>query len=148
MFVSQSSKDVFDPQEKEDIIRAIQFAEIDSSCEFKVHVDRKCPEDSVERADELFYKLDVDKTKARNGILFYVNLECRKFIIRVDEGVEAKIPGDFWEEIYHIMVVHFRKDNYVKGLSYAIQHAGEKLKDYFPWYKDDENEVTDDISLE
>lgn len=148
MFVSQSLKEVFSIQEKEDIIQAIQYAEIDSSCEFKVHIDRKCPEDSIKRAQDLFQKLEVYKTKDQNGILFYVNLECRRFIILPDKGVEAKIPGNFWDEIYHIMLTHFRKDNYAGGLSLAIQKSGEKLKAYFPYYKDDKNEIPDDISLE
>lgn len=148
MLVSENLTEVFTETEQEDILQAIKYAEIDSSCEFKVHVDHKCPEDSAKRARHLFHKLGVDKTVSRNGIMFYLALDCRKFIIKPDQGVEQTVPKDFWDEIYHIMLVHFRKEEYAAGLAEAIQRAGEKLKAFFPWDREDQNEVPDDISVE
>lgn len=147
MYESQSFAYVFSEVEKEDIQQAIQYAEIDSSCEFKVHVDSKCPGNSETRAHQLFHELRVDQTAARNGILFYLILECRRFIILPDISVEKSIPKDFWDEIYNIMLIRFRKEEYALGLSEAIKRTGEKLKNYFPWDAGDQNEVPDDISL-
>jgi len=147
MFVVDPNNEVFSEAEKEDINQAVKNAEIDSSCEFKVHVDRQCKEDTAKRSEELFYKLGVDKTEGHNGILFYAVLDCRKFIIQTDKALKNTLPEGFWDDIYHIMLVNFRKGHYALGLSEAVQKAGEKLKPYYPWLKDDRNEVSDDISI-
>ena len=149
MFISaETNNDVFTDIEKEDIDQAIKNAEIDSSCEFKVHVDRYCHEETGKRSRDLFYELGVDRTKGHNGILFYAVLDCRKFIIQTDKALEENLPEGFWDEIYHIMLVHFRKEDYAHGISEAIQKTGEKLKFYYPWLKDDRNEVSDELSIE
>jgi len=147
MFVNDPNNDVFSDVEKEDIDQAVKNAEIESSCEFKVHVDPFCKEDTSKRSEDLFYKLEVDKTERHNGILFYAVLDCRKFIIKTDKDLEQTLPDGFWDDIYHVMLVNFRKGNYADGLSLAIQKAGEKLKPYYPWFKDDRNEVSDDLSI-
>lgn len=147
MFIIDSNNDVFSEDEKEDIDQAIKNAEIDSSCEFKVHVDRYCKEETAKRSEDLFYKLGVDKTERHNGILFYAVLDCRKFIIKADKALDQKLPEGFWDDIYHVMLINFRKGNYAYGISQAILKAGEKLKPYYPWMKDDRNEVSDDLSI-
>lgn len=148
MFVNDSSGEVFSEAEKDDIVQSVRDAEMDSSCEFKVHIDKACSGDSDARAKQLFEELGVNNTTARNGILFYFVLECRRFVILPDIGVEKVIENGFWNEIHNIMLMHFRKEEYVAGLSEAIKLTGEKLKNYFPSGASTNNEVPDDISME
>lgn len=148
MLVSQALSDVFEPVEIEDIVQAVKYAEIESSCEFKVHVDRKCTENSLQRANNLFYELNVDKTQRKNGILFYLAVDCRRFVIVADDHVRQTVSENFWDDIYAVMLKYFRKRHFAAGLSEAILLAGEKLKPFFPWFRGDVNEVNDNISME
>jgi uncharacterized membrane protein len=40
----------------------------------------------------------------------------------------------------------FAEANYTQGLQVGIEMAGEKLRTYFPYQKDDRNELNNEIS--
>jgi len=40
----------------------------------------------------------------------------------------------------------FAEANYTEGLQVGIGMAGEKLRTYFPYHKDDRNELSNEIS--
>ena len=44
------------------------------------------------------------------------------------------------------MLINFRNNNFAKGIVFAITKAGEQLKQYFPYQKNDVNELSDEIS--
>jgi uncharacterized membrane protein len=87
------------------------------------------------------------KTKLRNGVLFYLAIKDKKFAILGDAGINAAVPGDFWEKIKNYMQEEFRKGNFTEGLCEGIRMAGEQLKSHFPYQSDDVNELPDDISF-
>ena len=45
------------------------------------------------------------------------------------------------------MISHFKQGNFTEGLSKGILLAGEQLQKHFPYQKDDNNELSDDISF-
>jgi uncharacterized membrane protein len=87
------------------------------------------------------------KTAERNGVLFYLALKDRKFAIIGDEGINNKVPVDFWDGIKEEMKMHFSDGNFTEGLSKAIDQAGKQLKTHFPYRQDDKNELSDEISF-
>ena len=95
----------------------------------------------------MFKKMQMHKTAKRNGVLFYLAVQDRKFAILGDAGINAVTPDDFWDRIKEKMLEHFSKGSFTNGLSEGICMAGEALKKYFPHQKDDVNELTDDISF-
>jgi uncharacterized membrane protein len=44
------------------------------------------------------------------------------------------------------MMNHFKNGNFKEGLIDGIQKAGSQLKSYFPWEKEDTNELSNEIS--
>ena len=70
----------------------------------------------------------------------------RKFAIIGDEGINSMVAENFWDEMLHLMAVHFKRSEYVEGIRAAITHSGKKLKKFFPYQQDDVNELSDDIS--
>jgi uncharacterized membrane protein len=127
---------------------AIEAAERNTSAELRVHLEEKCSEDPLDRASYIFEKLEMHKTAARNGVLIYVAVKDHKLAILGDEGINKVVPEHFWEENLHDMQLHFSMSQYVEGLERAIEHAGEKLKQYFPYDRGtDQNELSDAISL-
>jgi uncharacterized membrane protein len=137
----------FTTGEKERIRSAIREAELNTSGEIRVHIERWCREDVLDRSAWLFEHLDMHKTEKRNGVLFYLALDDRKFAILGDAGINAMTPEDFWDNIKEKMLAEFRENRFCAGLETGIRMAGEKLKEHFPWQKDDVNELPDDISF-
>ena len=130
------------------IIAAIKDAEHRTSGEVKVHIEELCPTaDVMERAKEVFFYLAMEKTALKNGVLFYLALEDKKFAILGDSGIDKAVPTGFWESTKEILGNHFSKGDFVGGLTQGIHKAGEQLKKYFPYHKDDTNELSDEISF-
>jgi len=134
-------------EEKKKIIHAIEEAEKNTSGEIRLHIEKNCKTNVLDRAAYIFEKLKMHKTKLRNGVLFYLALENRKFAILGDAGINKMVPDNFWEDIKETVLSYFREGNYADGLVKGILMAGEKLKEHFPYRKDDINELSNDISF-
>jgi uncharacterized membrane protein len=101
----------------------------------------------LDRAANVFAMLKMHKTKLRNGVLFYLSVEDRKFAILGDAGINARVPQNFWEITKEAMLEHFKNGQLTEGLVKGITMAGDKLKEHFPYQKDDVNELSDEISF-
>lgn len=137
----------FSKEQKELIVRAIKDAELNTSGEIRVHIENNCHEDVMDRAAYWFAKLKMHKTELRNGVLFYLALNHRKFAILGDVGINSVVPEDFWNDTKEAMLPYFVDGNFTVGLSKGIEMAGGKLKQYFSYQKDDVNELDDEISF-
>ncbi len=136
----------FSKEEGDQIIAAIRRAERCSSGEIRVHLEANCKGEIVEAAKRTFKVLKMHRTQARNGVLFFLAPERKEFAIIGDDGIDQVVPDDFWNDVRDILQTHFRQKNYIKGLVSSIDKVGEKLKDFFPYDTDDENELPDEIS--
>jgi len=133
--------------EEDAVVEAIRQAELQTSGEIRVHLERKVKGVALERAKVLFHELKMNNTKAENGVLFYVAIEDRKFAICGDRGINAKVPDNFWESTKELMQSHFKQGSFKQGLIEGIDSAGEQLRTYFPYDTDDRNELPDEISV-
>lgn len=138
----------FSEAQKAAIKRAVMDAELNTSGEIRVHIENECDGEVLDRAAFVFNKLNMHKTKLRNGVLFYLAVKNRKFAILGDAGINQKVPENFWDNIKLILLNHFRKEEFTEGLIKGILMAGEQLKTHFPYQKNDVNELPDDISFE
>lgn len=132
--------------QEQEVIDAIREAEKNTSGEIRVHFEKSLNEDALKRAQEVFCQLEMDQTKFKNGVLFYVAVDDHQFAIIGDEGIDKMVPDDFWESIRDEVISEFVKGDHANGLVKGILHAGEKLKEYFPFGDKDENELSDEIS--
>jgi uncharacterized membrane protein len=138
----------FTSDEQKSILAAIQEAEKETSGEIRLHIDTSCKEDVLDRAAWLFKQLGMEKTAARNGVLFYLAVEDRKFAILGDSGINSKVPEDFWNSVKELLTRNFKEGKFAEGLSEGILLAGKQLQTHFPCCKDDVNELSDEISFE
>ena len=145
--MSVSAKDFFTLREQEEIRLAIKSAEHDTSGEIRVHVENSCKGDVLDRAAFVFRQLGMEKTELRNGVLIYLAIKHRKFAIIGDGGINNVVPAGFWDAIQNEMLDSFRRNEFCTGLCKAISAVGENLKKYFPYQKEDVNELADDISF-
>lgn len=134
-------------QEEEEIVDAIRVAEKKTSGEIRVHLEPTTGKlDIFDRAMEVFHMLKMDNTKQSNGVLIYVAVEDRNFVIYGDSGINDVVPTDFWESTKDRIVSQFKKNNFKQGLIDGILIAGEQLQKHFPWDEEDINELPDNIS--
>jgi len=92
-----------------------------------------------------FYRLGMDKTRDRTGILILLLFSERKFHIVADEGIHKSVDDGTWDKIAEAMSDHFKKGNFFLGISEAIRAVGTELATYFPRKSDDTNELSNDI---
>lgn len=133
--------------EKLMVVSAIKGAETNTSGEIRVHIEKDCKEDVLDRAAYIFEKLGMHKTEKRNGVLFYLAYQDKKFAILGDAGINAVTADDFWDSIRELMLNYFKDGKYAEGLHHGILKAGDALKQHFPYKDDDINELSDEISF-
>jgi uncharacterized membrane protein len=133
-------------KQEQGIIEAIKIAEKNTSGEIRIHIENSTNKPPMERALEVFYFLNMDRTILRNGVLFYIAVESKKFAILGDEGINKLVPDNFWDKEKELVLTHFAKLEFAKGLELAIIEVGKKLKTFFPYQSDDKNELPDEIS--
>jgi len=132
--------------EEQEIVRAIQKAEFNTSGEIRVHLEKVTSKEVMERAKEVFFELKMDQTKERNGILLYVATDSKKFAILGDAGIDQKVPAHFLQDETDMIIGLFAQQKNCEALTKGIEQVGEKLKTFFPYQSDDRNELTNEIS--
>ncbi|MEG1573107.1 MAG: TPM domain-containing protein [Bacteroidales bacterium] len=137
----------FSPAQEDQMVSAIQAAELNTSGEIRVHIDKICKGDALDEAAWLFKKLKMHKTALRNGVLIYVAIESKKFAIIGDSGINALVPDNFWEETKTQMLASFTQGQYTEGIANACESVGLLLKKHFPYQSGDINELSDTISF-
>lgn len=145
----RASPGTFFSDEEEDAIRvAIAAAEKETSGEIRVHLARRTRGEVRDAAASAFRALGMDATAARNGVLVYLSVADHRFAIVGDQGIDQVVPEGFWDEIKDHMQSRFARGQFAEGIVEAVEKIGEKLRDYFPYQKDDVNELPDEISTE
>jgi uncharacterized membrane protein len=139
-------EDFLTQEEEQEIVQAIQIAEKDTSGEIRVHIEKTTSIDAFDRALEVFHLLKMDETQLKNGVLIYLAVDDKSFVICGDEGINDVVENDFWNSTKDAMAVHFKKGDFKQGLIDGILKAGEQLKTYFPYQEGDVNELSNEIS--
>ena len=128
------------------LIKAIQLAELQTSGEIRVHIEKTTNGDPLEECKKKFTELNMHQTKDRNGILFYLAINSKSFAVWGDEGIHQKVNDEFWKSITDCSISYFKQNDFITGLEKSVEVCGEKLKLYFPLATDDKNELPNEIS--
>ena len=99
-------------------------------------------------AEEEFFKLGIDETRDKTGIIIFFLLEARQFHILADEGINKKVPEKTWDTIKDEMQEHFLEGRFSEGIIHGIERVGKILGEQFPIKPDDTNEISNRVVLE
>ena len=145
--IFKSRKQLFSEEETRLIVKAIRHAEQRTSGEVRVFVESRCSwVDAIDRAAELFFKLQMDKTEDRNATLVYVAIKDRQLAVFGDEGIHQKVGTAYWNNIIAEMLQSFNRLDYAKGIADCVIQIGDALTTHFPYERDtDKNELPDEI---
>jgi len=133
-------------EEEQEIVQAILEAEKNTSGEIRVHIESHARVSHFERAKEVFHILKMDNTKDANGVLIYVAVNDRKFVIYGDTGIDKVVPENFWNATRDIIQNHFTHGDFKQGIVDGIHSAGKALEAHFPWNHGDRNELSNEVS--
>ena len=139
-------EDFLTEEEEQEIIEAIRVAEQKTSGEIRVHIEKSSKIDAINRTMEVFHYLKMDNTKLQNGVLIYVAVEDKNFVIYGDKGINDVVPVDFWDSTKDSMLTQFKLGNFKQGILEGIVMAGNQLATYFPWEHGDINELSNNLS--
>jgi uncharacterized membrane protein len=147
IFPWQKKKEFFTAEEKRLIVNAIQEAERMTSGEVRVFVESKCSYmDAIDRAAEIFFKLQMQNTDDRNAVLVYIAMNDHQLAVFGDEGIHKRVGNDFWKAEVEKMIKNFNRGNYAEGISDVVKDIGDALNKHFPYVAStDKNELPDDI---
>ena len=129
------------------VIDAVRSAERRTSGEVRVFVESRCKYmDAIDRAAEIFFSLQMEKTDDRNAVLVYIAMKDRQLAVFGDEGIHRKVGTEFWNREVAAMISTFNRNDYASGISNCIKDIGESLHQHFPYdEKTDKNELPDNI---
>jgi len=102
---------------------------------------------SREAAMKEFYKLGMDRTEEKTGVLIYILFGERKFEIIADEGINSKIKQQTWDLIINHLNTEFSQGNYKTGLLKCLNEIKTILAKEFPAKFTNRNELSDDIVI-
>jgi uncharacterized membrane protein len=132
------------------IVEAIREIEKKTSGEIRVclkkrrgFLEKKI--DSRDIAVKEFFKLGINNTKDKTGVLIYVIFGERKFEFIADEGINSKIHYAHWDEISNEVGKYFSGEKYLDGILYGLNRLGNVLINEFPVKDDDKNELSDEV---
>lgn len=146
-FFKKKPPQFFSAEEQSQIVAAIQKAELRTSGEVRVYVESHCKYvDPIDRAVEIFYGLQMERTALRNGVLVYVAMKDRQLAVFGDENIYKTAGAEFWKEEVRHMLASFNKQDYALGIATVVLEIGEALEKYFPYDGvTDKNELPDEI---
>lgn len=147
MWPLSRKKKFFLQEENEKIVRSIQDAEKQTSGEIRLFVESRCKYvEPLDRAAEIFAKLQMEKTELRNGVLFYVAIKDKQLAIFADSGIHAATGNQHWKEVVQQILSVFSKESVVAGITTTVVKIGDALKKHFPYDETvDKNELPDEI---
>lgn len=147
MFGLFKKNNFFTDEEKLQIVTSIRNAERRTSGEVRVYVESHCRYmDPIDRAAEIFYRLEMDETADRNAVLLYIAMKDRQLAVFGDEGIHSKVGTEYWNKEVMLLINKFDTANYGEGISQCVTDIGEALHHFFPFDNDtDKNELPDEI---
>lgn len=138
--------------ELEKISEEIRIQEQKTSGELKVSIKKgkgffEKKKSVRDLAIKEFYRLGINNTRDKSGILFFLLLNEKEFYILPDIGITEKLPQSFWDELAKSVEEYFRNKSFFEGIVYVIRKCGEVLSEHFPKKEDDVDELSNKVEI-
>lgn len=141
-------KELLDHVDRQAIVDAIGRAEKRCSGEIRVHIEPKLHgHDLMAFAQRTFERLGMTKTALRNGVLIFIAAHEQRFAILGDKAIHDKVGNDFWASVAAAMTEKFASGDFTGGIVDAVDQAGRRLAEHFPYQAGDRDELSNEISF-
>ncbi len=134
------------------ISNKIREIEKKTSGEIRISIKEKRPflhknKTIMQLSEKEFFKLGMDKTRDKTGILIFLLLGERQFFILADKGINEKVEPATWDLIKNKMQSTFSDGNFTKGILSGLEEIGKILCVHFPIKPDDKDELSNRIII-
>jgi len=137
------------------ITRVIKAAESRTSAEIRVHLERHVPRrlwlgrapDVMTRAHRVFRRLGMHRTAERHGVLLYLAIEDHRLAVVGDEGIHGRVGDPHWHRVRDLMIERLKSNAPREAIERAVEEIGRALAEHYPRRPDDENELSDEVSV-
>lgn len=136
----------FSRAEKKAIIQEIRSAELKTSAEIRVHLERRVRGDVFDYAKQTFVRLGMNSAQEKNAVLIFLETSGRRFAVIGGQAIDERVPAGFWQREADKMETSFSQDLFAEGLICFVSEIGKLLGQYFPRAAGDINEFPDQIS--
>jgi uncharacterized membrane protein len=99
-------------------------------------------------AEKEFYKLNMQATRDKTGILLYMLLSERQFYILADQGIHEKVGQETWDKVRDEIQHKFQEGCFTEGILWGVENVGKILTEHFPIKPDDTNEISNEVVIE
>ena len=96
----------------------------------------------------MLFDIAIAFTKRRNAVLIFIAYDDRKFAILGDTGINEVVPDGFWDGEVEELGRYLTAGRPVDGICAIIARMGERLSQYFPGERDDENELSIEVTFD
>lgn len=141
---------LFSDDDLDAIAAAVTEAERETSGEIRVHLERRLPRVSggaLGRAAEVFTALGMERTAGRNGVLIYLAVDDHALAIVGDRGVHGHVGDVYWQGVRDAMIERLRRGQARDAVLHAVSEVGLTLRRLFPRRPDDQDELSNRVSL-
>ena len=80
-------------------------------------------------------------------MLIYLALEDRKLAVVGDEGIHGRVGDTYWEAVRDLMIARLRDGRALDAVLAGVAEVGRVLAEHFPRRPDDQNELSNEVSL-
>lgn len=131
------------------ISQAVSEAESHTAGEIQVHITYNLLplEKPRARAIREFFRLGMDKTRGRTGVLLFLVLKKHQFEIVADQGIHRRVAEGTWEQIALSLKKTIREEGLGKGICRGVRGIGEVLAQHVPRKPDDRNELSNEVTF-
>ncbi len=121
------SKSPFSRKSRGQLALAIMKAETGNAGEIRIHIDKNCKIDPLERAAEVFHEMSMNKTKGATGVLILIALNKKTAAVWAGPGIHAQVPQTEWQTIVDTIATGFSKNDATLTPTTATLLAIEKI---------------------
>jgi putative membrane protein len=98
-------------------------------------------EEVEEAALTSFYRNGLNNTRDRTGVLIFISVFERRAFVLADEGINAKVHKEVWQEVVDTVVHGIKGRRQAEGICEAVRRCGELIQEHFPIKADDTDEL-------
>ncbi len=146
------AQDAFSSEGLAQIAKTISEVEQHTSAEIRIsiHDERETAQSGlpIEKvAEQEFFKLGMDKTQQRNGILLLVLYAERKFYIHGDIGIHSRVQPETWIDVAETLKSHFSHGHFEQGVQDALKGISKHLVTALPSSGSNLNELSNEVVI-
>ena len=104
-------------------------------------------EEVEESAIQSFYHRNINLTVDHTGILIYISLFEHNVRVIADQGINAQVDRELWQEIVDTIVRGIKSKGQAAAIATAVDRCAEILALHFPIKANDRNELGNEVII-